>query len=100
MNLATHLLRDGFRKEYQAAVLVTNDSDLLEPVRMVRKELGLVVGILNPHRKASRVLAREALANPPRRLAGVAVTRVAKGRPRRHYEARGVVRARVCRDAS
>lgn len=60
VNLATHLLWDAFRKEYQAAVLVTNDSDLLEPVRIVRKELGLVVGILNPHRKASRVLAREA----------------------------------------
>jgi len=60
VNLATHLLRDGFRKEYQAAVLVTNDSDLLEPVRIVRAELGLVVGILNPHKKASRVLAREA----------------------------------------
>ena len=60
MNLATHLLLDGFRKEYQAAVLVANDSDLLEPVRIVSKELGLVVGILNPHRKASRVLALEA----------------------------------------
>lgn len=41
-------------------MLVTNDSDLLEPVRIVRQELRLVVGILNPHRKASRVLAREA----------------------------------------
>ncbi|MGH9893096.1 MAG: NYN domain-containing protein [bacterium] len=44
VNLATHLLRDGFRKDYEAAVLVTNDSDLLEPVRIVRKELGLVSG--------------------------------------------------------
>jgi len=60
VNLATHLLWDGFRKQYVAAVLVTNDSDLLEPVRIVRRELGLVVGILNPHAKASRVLAREA----------------------------------------
>ena len=60
VNLATHLLWDGFRKQYEAAVLVTNDSDLLEPVRIVRRELQLVVGILNPHRKASRVLAREA----------------------------------------
>jgi hypothetical protein len=60
VNLATHLLWDGFRGRYKAAVLLTNDSDLLEPVRIVRKELGLVVGVLNPHRKASRVLAREA----------------------------------------
>lgn len=60
VNLATHLLRDAYRGEYAAAVLVTNDSDLLEPVRIVRQELGHIVGILNPHRRASRVLAREA----------------------------------------
>ncbi len=28
VNLATHLVRDGFRNEYELAVLVTNDSDL------------------------------------------------------------------------
>jgi uncharacterized LabA/DUF88 family protein len=60
VNIATHLLSDGFRGQYQAAVIVTNDSDLLEPVRIVRRELKLVVGILNPHERASRVLAREA----------------------------------------
>lgn len=60
VNLATHLVWDGFRQRYEAAVLVTNDSDLLEPVKIVRRELGLVVGILNPHRRASRVLAQEA----------------------------------------
>lgn len=56
VNLATHLLLDGFRKAYSVAVLVTNDSDLLEPIRVVRQELGLTVGILNPQAKASRVL--------------------------------------------
>ena len=60
VNLATHLLWDGFKGRYKAAVLLTNDSDLLEPVRIVRQELGLTVGILNPHKKASRVLARQA----------------------------------------
>lgn len=60
VNIATHLLRDGFKNEYEAAVLITNDSDLLEPVRIVRQELRFVVGILNPHERASRVLAREA----------------------------------------
>jgi uncharacterized LabA/DUF88 family protein len=49
VNIATHLLSDGFSSRYQAAVIVTNDSDLLEPVRIVRNELKLVVGILNPH---------------------------------------------------
>ena len=59
MNLATHLLLDGFRKEYQAAVLVANDSDLLEPVRIVSKELGLVVGMV--HAEEGNVVSRGAL---------------------------------------
>lgn len=48
VNLASYLLLDGFRGEYEAAVVVSDDSDLVEPIRMVRKELGLRVGILNP----------------------------------------------------
>ncbi len=56
VNLATHLVRDGFRKEYEVAVVVTNDSDLLEPIRVVRHELGFPVGVLNPHPRPSRAL--------------------------------------------
>lgn len=48
VNLATHLLMDGFRGDYEAAVVVSDDSDLIEPIRMVRNELKLRVGILNP----------------------------------------------------
>ncbi len=70
VNLASHMLRDGFRGSYEAAVLVTNDSDLIEPIRIVREELGLVVGILNPHKKASRVLHKHASFKKPIR-AGV-----------------------------
>jgi uncharacterized LabA/DUF88 family protein len=68
--LASHMLRDGFRGNYDVAVLVTNDSDLLEPIRIVREELGLVVGILNPHKRASNVLRRQASFMKPIR-AGV-----------------------------
>lgn len=56
VNLATHLLQDGYRGDYEMAVIVTNDSDLLEPIKVVRYELKLPVGILNPHRKPSRAL--------------------------------------------
>jgi hypothetical protein len=49
VNLATHLLREAFRKEFELAVLITNDSDLVEPIKVVRNELSLPVGILNPH---------------------------------------------------
>ncbi len=39
-------------------MIVSNDSDLTEPMRIVRHELGKVVGILNPHpaRKRSHAL--------------------------------------------
>jgi uncharacterized LabA/DUF88 family protein len=56
VNLAAHLLLDGFHKRYETAVLVTNDSDLETPVRMVRKDLVLQIGILNPHPTNSSVL--------------------------------------------
>lgn len=56
VNLATHLLNDAYKKEYDIAVVITNDSDLLEPIRIVRQELGLAVGVLNPHQKPSRAL--------------------------------------------
>lgn len=49
VNLASHLLLDGFKKLYETAVVVSNDSDLETPVRMVRKDLGFSIGILNPH---------------------------------------------------
>lgn len=59
VNIATHLLWDGFRGEYDCAVVVTNDSDLLEPIRIVRHELKRKVGILNPHKHPSQVLVKE-----------------------------------------
>jgi len=57
VNLGSHLLMDGVRQRYDLAVVISNDSDLAEPIRMVRRELGLRVGILNPHETHSRVLA-------------------------------------------
>ena len=49
VNLATHLLVDAFDNDYECAVVISNDTDLLEPVRIVRHKFGLGVGILNPH---------------------------------------------------
>ena len=58
VNLATYLLLDAFRRDCEAAVIVTNDSDLKEPIRVVRHELGMPVGVVNPGdpRKRSRAL--------------------------------------------
>ena len=60
MNLASHLLRDAYGKRFEVAVIVTNDSDLAEPVRIVAQELGLPVGLLNPHQFHSRELRQYA----------------------------------------
>ena len=60
VNIATHLLADGFNDRFDVAVIVSNDSDLLAPVQVVRSELGKDVGILNPQRHPSKVLKREA----------------------------------------
>ena len=60
VNLASHLVHDAFRKQFEVAVLITNDSDLAEPVRIVTKELNMPVGILNPHQHHSKELQRYA----------------------------------------
>jgi hypothetical protein len=61
VNIATHLIHDAYQQKFRSAVLVTNDSDLQEPIKIVKGELGLEVGILNPHRHTpSRVLTRQA----------------------------------------
>lgn len=54
VNIATHLLADGFRGAYEQAVVVSNDSDLTEPIRLVRQELNLPVIVLSPHRPTGR----------------------------------------------
>jgi NYN domain len=60
VNLASHLVRDAFQQRFEVAVLVTNDSDLAEPVPIVTQELKMPVGILNPHRHHSKELQRYA----------------------------------------
>ena len=60
VNLATYLLLDGFRKDFEMAVVVTNDSDLAEPIRLVQAELGLTVGVYHPHRYPSAKLRKVA----------------------------------------
>jgi uncharacterized LabA/DUF88 family protein len=56
VNLATHLLHDAHMGRFDVGVVVSNDSDLLEPIKMVRHQLGKKVGILNPHKNPSRAL--------------------------------------------
>ena len=48
VNLATRLLVDGFKGEYQQAVVVSNDADFAGAMRYVRDDLGLRVTLVNP----------------------------------------------------
>lgn len=48
VNLATMLLVDAFRNDFDKAIVFSNDTDLCEPIRIVVAELGLPVVVVNP----------------------------------------------------
>lgn len=64
VNLALHLLNDAWLDNYDCAVLVSNDSDLTESMRLVKmhhhKKLGLIFPDTNSNRKPSRQLSQHA----------------------------------------
>ena len=51
VNIASHLLMDGFKNKFDVAVIISNDSDLATPVKMVKREFKKHVVIINPHDK-------------------------------------------------
>ena len=55
VNIATYMLIDAFRKDCDQLVVITNDSDLAEPVRIINKELLIPVGIFNPQTKDTAI---------------------------------------------
>ena len=74
VNLAIHLLNDGYKNDYEVAVLITNDSDLLEAIRIVRQDLNLPVGILNPHPQPSHALIKHTSFIKPIRKGALAAS--------------------------
>jgi uncharacterized LabA/DUF88 family protein len=62
VNIAAHMVHDAHCGRHAAAVLISNDSDLCEPVRIVRDEIKLPVGIVYPSLRGhpSRVLVSNA----------------------------------------
>jgi uncharacterized LabA/DUF88 family protein len=48
VNIASHLLLDAFRSRFDVAVVISNDSDLAEPIHLVRTELRRKVLVLMP----------------------------------------------------
>lgn len=49
VNLGAHLVRDAFNGAFEHAVIVTNDTDLKEPLRIVVQEAKLPVTLLTPN---------------------------------------------------
>jgi uncharacterized LabA/DUF88 family protein len=54
VNLATYLLLDAFKRDCDVAVVLSNDSDLKLPIEVAQSELGIRVGVVNPHPAARR----------------------------------------------
>jgi hypothetical protein len=71
VNLAAHLLNDGWRNQYEAALVMSQDTDLCEPLRMVSQEMGKIVGLVwldgrEPSRRLTRVTSFVRHATPAR----------------------------------
>ena len=58
VNLAAFLLRDAFTRACPCAVIISNDSDLLAPLRIAKQECGMVLGLAPPRRRGSIELKR------------------------------------------
>jgi hypothetical protein len=61
VNLASWMLLDAARGAFERAVVISNDSDLAEPVKMVHRDFGLKVAILAPLEgpKKTRYMSKE-----------------------------------------
>lgn len=60
VNLASHLIRDAFTAAFDVAAVISNDSDLVEPIRIVTKEVGRPVGLITPVARPNPELERVA----------------------------------------
>jgi uncharacterized LabA/DUF88 family protein len=58
VNLACHLLLDAFQGNFDVAAVLSNDSDLVEPIRIVTQVLGKPVGLLSPVNNPNPELSR------------------------------------------
>lgn len=53
VNLAGYLLVDAYNDEYDVAIVVSNDSDLATPIKLVRSVFSKQVALLNPRAKTA-----------------------------------------------
>ena len=58
VNLAVDLLHDCVQDRYECAIVVSNDSDILSPIRIVRRDYGKKIGLASPHTRPSLQLSQ------------------------------------------
>lgn len=58
VNLGAHIVRDAFQNKFDIAAILTNDTDLTEPVRIVAEECKLPVILLTPVNKPATSLLK------------------------------------------
>jgi uncharacterized LabA/DUF88 family protein len=59
VNLAVHLLNDAWLNKYDCAIVVSNDSDLAESMRLVREQHHKIMGLFVPGFPKDRSISRE-----------------------------------------
>jgi uncharacterized LabA/DUF88 family protein len=91
VNIATHMVHDAHLGRYEAAVVISNDSDLVEPIRIVRGELGKTVGILNPYKRPTSMLRQCATFVKPIREGVLAISQF----PPQMIDAHGIIQKPV-----
>ena len=64
VNLGVHLVRDAFQDKFDIAAVITNDTDLTEPLRIVTKEAGKKVVLLSPVSKPAGSLKNVVTGKP------------------------------------
>lgn len=49
VDIASYLLLDCFANDFDEAVVISNDSDLVTPIQVVRTQFAKRIGVINPH---------------------------------------------------
>jgi hypothetical protein len=60
VNLGVHLVRDALLGKFDHAAVITNDTDLAEPLRIVTQEICLPVTLISPSNRPAATLAKYA----------------------------------------
>ncbi|MCH8191538.1 MAG: NYN domain-containing protein [Chloroflexi bacterium] len=63
VNLASYLLLDCAKGDFEEAVIISNDADLMVPIELVVTQFGKSVGVINPHPKKRRSVMLKKVAS-------------------------------------